>query len=309
MSLFRKLMLTFLLAIIALPVYTQTDSETDTTRPISEIYISMNSRKPQQRSFEIFADFSEPVTGFTASDINITGTGTGTVTKIEKDTWCPFPNGVSYIVTVTPTADGTFYFQIPENVVTDAANNGNLASTKSTIVVTVDTAKPTTTISTVEDDPQTNPFNIDITFSEHVTNWREGNLKVTGGGYRKILDRSQSDYIKAGNSHVRYQKFRRIRYKITLDPGVTSLTFSVPEYYHTDLAQNKATASNILTVEISSPENPDVNNDGSVDINDLILVINALDQSGSAITNAAYDINNDNVINKADLLIITSNLD
>ena len=80
MSLFRKLMLTFLLAIIALPVYTQTDS--DTTRPISEIYISTNSRKPQQRSFEIFADFSEPVTGFTASDINITGTGTGTVTNI-----------------------------------------------------------------------------------------------------------------------------------------------------------------------------------------------------------------------------------
>ena len=49
----------------------------------------------------------------------------------------------------------------------------------------------------------------------------------------------------------------------------------------------------------------DVNEDGQVDIHDLILVIKALDETG----NTRVDVNRDGKVNKLDLLIIVENLD
>jgi hypothetical protein len=49
----------------------------------------------------------------------------------------------------------------------------------------------------------------------------------------------------------------------------------------------------------------DVNEDGQVDLHDLILVIKALDEAG----NTRVDVNRDGKVNKLDLLIIVENLD
>ena len=51
----------------------------------------------------------------------------------------------------------------------------------------------------------------------------------------------------------------------------------------------------------------DVNEDGEIDIHDLILVIRAL--GGTALTNPRVDVNADGSVNKSDLLIIVENLD
>ena len=69
--------------------------------------------------------FSEPVTGFSASGLNVAG---GTVSS-----FTPNANGTSYAVTVVPTAS-TVSFSVMANAAQDAAGNGNTASSLIQIV-------------------------------------------------------------------------------------------------------------------------------------------------------------------------------
>ena len=81
--------------------------------------------------------FTEVVTGFTASDISISGTASGGSLAISNFAG----DQRDYSFDVETASDGTVVVRIPENTAIDAANNGNMAS--STITVTVDTAPPT----------------------------------------------------------------------------------------------------------------------------------------------------------------------
>ena len=109
------------------------------------------------------------MTGFTASDITFSGTGTADATATLSGT------GTTYTATITPTGNGVLRFQVPENVAVDAANNGNTASTvrgtDSTAqqTITIDTTRPSVTITGVPTTPQNSAFDVTITFSEDVT--------------------------------------------------------------------------------------------------------------------------------------------
>ena len=69
-------------------------------------------------------DFSENVTGFDISRINVTG---GTKTNFTG-------SGRSYTVDIIPTADGTITVNVPANVAVNTVNNGNTPSNTLTFV-------------------------------------------------------------------------------------------------------------------------------------------------------------------------------
>ena len=83
----------------------------------------------QYRAFDITITFSEPVTGFTDTDIAFTGAATATATLTGS--------GPSYTATITPNGEGDLNIQVPANVALDTANNPNSAS--DTHAVPVDT--------------------------------------------------------------------------------------------------------------------------------------------------------------------------
>src|SRR5437667_10075459 len=86
--------------------------------------------------------FSEPVSGFTGSDVVIGGTAGGT--KTVDVTGGPS----TYTVAVSGlTTGGTVIATIPAGGATDAAGNGNTASTSTDNTVTFDPTPPTVTIN------------------------------------------------------------------------------------------------------------------------------------------------------------------
>ena len=89
-------------------------------------------------SFDVV--FSEPVTGFDATDVTIGGTastGAPTVTPLSS---------TNYTITVPVLGDGTITASVAANKAQDAANNGNTASTSTDNSVTFDTTAPTVAV-------------------------------------------------------------------------------------------------------------------------------------------------------------------
>jgi hypothetical protein len=89
-------------------------------------------------------EFSEPVTGFSDADVNLDGAAGATTAVVAG-------SGTTYTVAVSGmTADGTVTASIPANAATDAADNGNTASTSTDNTVTFNpyVAPPGTGITT-----------------------------------------------------------------------------------------------------------------------------------------------------------------
>jgi hypothetical protein len=86
--------------------------------------------------------FSEPVTGFDATDLTRTGTNSGGTVNVSG-------SGASYEISLSgaPT-NGTTTFSIAAGKAQDLAGNANTASTSTDNSVTYDTVAPTTTITT-----------------------------------------------------------------------------------------------------------------------------------------------------------------
>ena len=114
--------------------------------------------------------FTEPVSGFEASDLTVTN-GTATLTG----------SGASYTATITPTADGTVTVHIAAGIATGTSSErGNLAS--ATLSSRYDSTAPTVTISGVPAvQNNRNAFTATVTFSEAVTGFEAADIRVTGG--------------------------------------------------------------------------------------------------------------------------------
>lgn len=112
----------------------------DTTRPTVKINQGSTQVDPTNSSpikFDVV--FSEPVTGFTASDVSFTGSTAGG-TLVASVTG----SGRKYTVSVTGmTTDGTVVATIAAGKVTDRAGNTNRASTSTDNVVTFTSVAPT----------------------------------------------------------------------------------------------------------------------------------------------------------------------
>ena len=122
--------------------------------------------------------FNEPVTGFAADDITVTGGTAGALTG----------SGATYTMPVTPSgAAGDVTVRVAQDAVTDGSSNTGPASAVSETAVWDNTA-PTLDINGV---PETisdrSPFTVEFDFSEPVTYFDTESITVTGGAKGTLM--------------------------------------------------------------------------------------------------------------------------
>ena len=98
----------------------------DTTAP--DVRISVPS-EVQTGAFDVMITFTEGVSEFDREDLSLGGTASADITA-----WNMTDNTV-YTVTITPTTSGTVILDIPADVATDAAANGNTVAATQTVTV------------------------------------------------------------------------------------------------------------------------------------------------------------------------------
>ncbi|RKG55806.1 BapA prefix-like domain-containing protein [Acinetobacter cumulans] len=134
----------------------------DTTPPAATIVISPAG--------DVTISFSEPVKGFDASDVKVTGGTLQGLTLQADGTW------TGHVVANGNTgASANVDLTIPAGSYTDLANNPGTAATQSQSVPSIDTTAPTPTITL------TPAGEVTISFSEPVKGFDATDVKVTGG--------------------------------------------------------------------------------------------------------------------------------
>lgn len=169
-------------------------------------------------TFPVTVTWDEPVSDFGAGDVTVSN---GSVSAFSG-------SGATYTFDVTATADGDVSVAIPAGGVHDAATNPNPAATP--LVVTVDTTKPTVTLTA----PATDPTNaadvmVSVTFSEPVTGFALGDLV--------LVNATATDLNGSGAA-----------YTVMVHPqGQGDFSVRVPADAAVDTSDNPSQASNLLT--------------------------------------------------------------
>jgi hypothetical protein len=169
---------------------TLVDPPPDTTAP--SVLINQTACQPDPTStspINFTAIFNEPVIGFTGSDVTINGTAGGTKTVAVTGGPSVFTVAVSGM-----TSSGTVIATIPAGRATDAAGNGNTASTSTDNTVTfapADTTAPTVTINQAAgqaDPTSTTPITFTAVFSEPVSGFTGSDVTINGtaGGTKTV---------------------------------------------------------------------------------------------------------------------------
>lgn len=146
--------------------------------PPSAVTLSVTSRIATG-PFLVRAEFGEPVTGFEASDVFVTGAG-GTISGFRG-------TGSDYEFLVTPATDGLVTILVPGNVAT-TVRNGTLNDTSNvlevasrTTPISVAFAKSTGSFSTAPLEPTNGPVTVDIAFTDVVTGFTVDDIVVSAG--------------------------------------------------------------------------------------------------------------------------------
>ena len=173
--------------------------------------------------FDITITFSEPINGFVAGDITLTGHATARL-KSGSD------GDTVYEITITPktSSEGDVIFLVPAAVVKDFALNDNTASGSHT--VHIDTIPPTVEIKGVPTIEKNVAFDITITFSEPVNGFVVGDITLTGPATATLKEGNDGDRV----------------YEVAITPKATSegdVTFQVRADAAIDFAQNGNKAS------------------------------------------------------------------
>ncbi|MBO9665787.1 MAG: hypothetical protein J7501_03130 [Bdellovibrio sp.] len=177
-------------------------------------------------SVDVTVTFSESVTGFTTADLNLTN-ATAIITGV----------GASYIVTLYPTAQGSYSLQVKDSAATDKWGNTSQASSTETSIY--DSAVPTVVIlSSSASNTHISPIPLSFTFSEAVTGFVVGDITAVNG--------TLSNFTKVDETH----------YTADLTPsgqGAVSATVDVGTFE--DLAGRANTASATLgfTYDTTAP--------------------------------------------------------
>ena len=256
----------------------------DTTAPSVSISVPSGN---QNGAFDATITFSEAVSDFVQGDVSLSGTATASITA-----WVETTTDTVFTATITPTSSGTVVLDIAADVATDAAKNGNADATQQTVTVDVD--KPTVTIG-VPSGTQNGAFDATITFTESVSDFEQTDLVLSGTATASITAWTTTDNTV---------------YTAEITPTTSgTVTLSIAAGVATDAASNSNTAATSQTVNMEMYLAWDVNEDGSVDITDVVLVANALGQSGPGITNERTDVNGDGTVDSTDLVLVSDNLD
>ena len=184
----------------------------------------------QTSAFNATITFSETVSGFTQSDVSLSGS----VASITS--WRTNSGNTVYTATITPTASGTVTIGVAANVATDAAGNQNTAATSKNVTVSVDTTSPGVTVS-VPSSVQNGAFNATITFTEPVSGFTQSEVSLSGSAASITAWRANS-----GNTV----------YTATITPTASgTVTIGVAANVATDVANNQNTAATSKTVTVS----------------------------------------------------------
>ncbi|OGV73160.1 MAG: hypothetical protein A3K18_01655, partial [Lentisphaerae bacterium RIFOXYA12_64_32] len=197
----------------------------DTTAPVPTLTSTVQGAS-NVTSIPVTVVFTEPVAGFTASDLAVTNATVGGFTG----------TGASYSFNLSPTADGTITVGLPAAAATDAAGNGNTAATSLSIVS--DRTAPGVTVrqATSQADPvNTEPIRFTANFTEPVLGFEPADVTVNVGGLRvtpkvAIL----RSYLSATTYTLEVSD---------LPPGTVTVT--IPANGVTDVAGNANSASTV----------------------------------------------------------------
>ncbi|QGJ71066.1 Hypothetical protein PBC10988_27690 [Planctomycetales bacterium 10988] len=113
--------------------------------------------------------FTEEVTGFLVTDIDLTNGSPGTFTKID---------GANYTLSVFPDMDGTVTVSVSSGKAADLATNGNTSATAS---ITFDDNQPNLTITPSGTQTNSYPILFTFQFSEAVSGFDLSDIEVTNG--------------------------------------------------------------------------------------------------------------------------------
>ena len=157
----------------------------DTTRPTALLEVNVASYTSSNNAI-VSLTFSKPVTGFTLSDLlpitngiasNLQPVGTG------NSTWT---------FTISAVTNGLVALQLPENVASDTAGNGNVLS--NALSWNYDSGKPSVALTFTP--PLSSPVNgganigVTVTFSEEVSGFIAGELVVGNGTVSNFTERT-----------------------------------------------------------------------------------------------------------------------
>ncbi|MEG3960577.1 Ig-like domain-containing protein, partial [Microcoleus sp. herbarium2] len=132
--------------------------------------------------FLVTATFSESVTGFIASDLNLTNSTISGFTG----------SGTTYNFTVTPNADGTVNVNIPAAIATDIAANNNTAATG--LTRTYDATAPTVALTSTDATTVNAAFSVTATFSEDVSGFDNTDITVANGTVNNFVTLDAKTY-------------------------------------------------------------------------------------------------------------------
>ena len=213
--------------------------------------------------FDMTMTFTEPVSGFELSDIEIWGWAEGSVTALTK------VDDETYIATVNPVIPNgvsRMKLHIPPGVLTDVAGNPNARTYSPDI--TIEQLRPDVAITVPDADVETETFTITITFEgggrdDRPLGFDQSDVSLTNNTAGATITKwteLQRGFISNGVSFQgTYGVFEA---EITATQSGT-ITFGVSENVATDLAGNGNTVAVQKTVTITlpgsdPPEVPDV---------------------------------------------------
>ncbi|MGV3505337.1 MAG: Ig-like domain-containing protein [Adhaeribacter sp.] len=140
----------------------------DGTKPA--VTLQSTAPNPVNTSFLVTIAFTEGVSGFDASDLAVSNATFSNFTAI---------NPTTYQVTIVPVADGPVKVGLAAGVAADAAGNGNTAATELSRIY--DATAPTVQITSAAPALINTPFTARFVFSEAMTGFALGDMKVTNG--------------------------------------------------------------------------------------------------------------------------------
>lgn len=150
----------------------------DNTGPTASIAKASGQDDPTNTDpVKFTVTFDENVDGFTASDVDLTGSPAGSTATVTGDS-----PGTTFTVSVSGmTADGDVKARVMSGAVTDSAGNASTAS--STASVRYDGTRPSVTInpaSSQTDPANGDPVKFDVVFSEPVSGFTADDVALSG---------------------------------------------------------------------------------------------------------------------------------
>lgn len=198
----------------------------DATRPT--VQISENTNGLTNVPFTATFSFSEPVSGFGLSDINVVD-GLASVLATDDEQ--------VFTALITPQNNGMVTINVNENTAQDVAGNFNTASNQ--ISVTYDATRPTVQIASSNINQKQRSFTATFSFSEDVSGFSEDDITVSSGSVENFTIVDEQTFIAD-----------------IVNTTTALVTVDVNENVAQDIAENDNTAASTITVEFdyTAPE-------------------------------------------------------